>query len=309
MSGPSAQTSPDTERGSRQDENTQKTSPTRPKKKNWRRKNIPSGKTPTRKLGKTAKVENNLPEPRKTARNEMSSGAEKLKSAIHGWASKFVYVTLDPPCKRPSKVNLQTPRTSYSSRRSRVARRRTRKLDRSRVVQKSNKIYSIRWRSRADFPEPPQTVHALVPKAGSVWMHGVAVSAKPIGVRYAAIAGRQKELAVNPRKLQLCHATSHPAVQAVGRAVLVPGAGPVAQNFVPRELTVHFPFPVWSGESSPMRLVHHRDDATSTSDLLVSSSFIPLRVVERQSCVAGGTQKTSHHPSTAVALLHIMSCM
>ena len=83
-------------------------------------------------------------------------------------------------------------------------------------------------RSRADFPEPPQPVIALVPKMGPVGKHGVAVSAKPVGVREAAIAGCQKPFAVTPSKLPLCRADPHSAVQAVGLPVLVRGAGPVA---------------------------------------------------------------------------------
>ena len=162
-----------------------------------------------------------------------------------------------------------------------VAHRRIRKLDRPRVVQNSNQIYPIRWCSRADFPEPTQTVVALVPKVGTVGKHGIAESAKPIGVRYAAIAGRHKPLAVTPRKLSLCRAHSHPAVQAVGLAVLVRGAGPVAQNFVARKLKVHFPFPGWTGWSCLVRLVHHRDDDTSTSNRFVSGNLFHVESLKR----------------------------
>ena len=66
----------------------------------------------------------------------------------------------------------------YSSRRSRVARR-SKKLDRSRVILKTHKIYPIRRRARADLPKPPQTVVALVPKVGSVGKNRGAVAAKP----------------------------------------------------------------------------------------------------------------------------------
>ena len=48
-------------------------------------------------------------------------------------ASKFINVTLDPPGKRAGDVKLQAPRTSYGSRRSRVARRGKRKFNRPRV--------------------------------------------------------------------------------------------------------------------------------------------------------------------------------
>ena len=62
-----------------------------------------------------------------------------------------------------------------------------------------------------------QTVAALVPKVSPVGKHGVVVvSAKPIGVRYAAIAGYQKSLAVTTTKLPLGRANSHPAVQTGG---------------------------------------------------------------------------------------------
>ena len=186
------------------------------------------------------------PHVQETDKKTTSSAAEKRKLAMHGGDSRFIHVTLDPPCKRASQVNLKTPRVSYSSRRSRVARRRKRKLDRSRVVRISNLIYPIRWRSHADFPEPPQTVVALAPNVGLVRKHGVVVSAGPICVRHVAIAGCQKSLAVTPRKFPLCAADSHPAVQAVGLAVLVRGAGSVAQNFVATKLEVQFPFPRWT---------------------------------------------------------------
>ena len=51
------------------------------------------------------------------------------KSAIYNCASTFIHVLLDPPCKRASEVYLQAPRTSYSSRRSHVARPRKTELD------------------------------------------------------------------------------------------------------------------------------------------------------------------------------------
>ena len=161
---------------------------------------------------------------------------------MHGGALRLVYITLVPSCKPASQVCFQTPRTSYSSRRSRVEHRRKRKLDPPRVVQKPNQKYPIRWRSRGDFPEPPQTVVALVQNVGPFGKHSVAVSVKPIGVRYTAITGCQQPLTVTPRKLPLCRADSHPAVQVSGLAALVRGAGPVAPMFVARKLKVRFPF-------------------------------------------------------------------
>ena len=84
-------------------------------------------------------------------------------------------------------------------------------------------------------------VYALVLKMGPIGKHDVAVSAKPIGVRYAAIDdidGGQQPLAITRRKLPYCGTNSYPAVQAVGLAVPVQGAGPVGQHFVVRELKI-----------------------------------------------------------------------
>ena len=47
----------------------------------------------------------------------------------------------------------------------------------------------------------------------------------------------------------------HSAVEAVGLAVLVRGAGPITQYVGAREVKVHFPLPGGFGESHPMRLV------------------------------------------------------
>ena len=244
MSDPITQTSPDTKRGGGQ----VKIRKNRPQPSlRITSQEHTEEKNPDPKTRKTSKSRKPPPKVQENGKRKISSAVEGRKSAIHGGASKFIYVTLDPPSKRASQGYLQSPRTSCSSRRSRVARRRKRKLDRPRVVQNSNNIYPIRSCSRADFPEPLQTVVALVPKVSPVGKHGVAVSAKPIGVQYAAIAGCQKSLAVAARKLPLCRANRHPAVQAVGLAVLVRSAGPVAQTFVARKLKVHFPFPGWSG--------------------------------------------------------------
>ena len=73
------------------------------------------------------------------------------KSTGHGRASRFVYVTLDSPRKRTGDVNLQAPRASYGSRRSRVARRGKRKFNRSRVDQKADQVYLVLGSARADF--------------------------------------------------------------------------------------------------------------------------------------------------------------
>ena len=103
----------------------------------------------------------------------MSSVAEKQKSAIHGGASRSITFCWTPRANGASQEYLQTTRTSYNSCRGRVARQRKRKLDRSRVVQKSNQIYPIGWLSRAGFPEAPQRVIALVPNVGPVGKYGV----------------------------------------------------------------------------------------------------------------------------------------
>ena len=67
---------------------------------------------------------------------------------------------------------------------------------------------------------------------------------------------------------------SHPVIQTVGLAVLTRSAGPLAQYLVARELEVHFTLPGQSRETSPVRLVHHRDDPTLTSNRLVSGSLL-----------------------------------
>ena len=69
------------------------------------------------------------------------------------------------------------------------------------------------------------------------------------------------------------------AVQTVGLAVLIRYAGPLAQYLVAKELEVHFPLPGRSRETRqtrqtrPVRLVHRRDDPTSTANRLVSGDL------------------------------------
>ena len=203
------------------------------------------------------------------------------KLAIHGCASRFFYVTLDLPCKRAGQVYLQTPRTSYRSSRSHVALRSKRKIDRPLVVQKAHQIYPIRSRARADLPKPPQTVVALVPKVGSVGKHRGAVAANPFCGRNAAVTGRQESLAVVPRKFPLCSINSQPAVQAVGLAVLIRSARPVAQYLVTKMLEVHFSLPGRSRKTRPVRLVHHRDDPISITNRLVSGDLLHFDWLKR----------------------------
>ena len=142
-------------------------------------------------------------------------------------------------------------------------------------------MYPIRRCSRADFSESPQTVVALAPEVGPLEKHGVALSAKPIGVGYAAIVGCQKPLVFTPRKLLLSRAYAHPAVLAVGLEVLVRRAGPVAQKFAARELKAPFSFQARSGESCPMRIVHRHDGAISTSNRLVSGNSLQFESLKR----------------------------
>ena len=73
-------------------------------------------------------------------------------------------------------------------------------------------------------------------------------------------------LAVVPRQFPLCSTNSHPAVHAVGLAVLVRSVRPAAQYRVPKKLEVHFLLPGRSRETRPMRVVHHRDDSTPTAN-------------------------------------------
>ena len=158
---------------------------------------------------------------------------------------------------------LWTPRTSYRSCRSRVARRSKRKLDRQRFVPKAHQcassvvVLALIFRSHHK-PSPPSYQNWA-----PLGKHGGAVAAKPFCVKNAAVAGLQETLAVTPRKFPLCSTNSHPAVQAVGLAVLIRSAGQVARYLVARGLEVHFQLPERSREVCLVRLVHHRDDATS----------------------------------------------
>ena len=126
-------------------------------------------------------------------------------------------------------------------------------VDSPRFPKKSDHAYSILSRTRADFSKPPQPIVALVPKVGSLGEHLVAVAAKPLRAWDTSVARRQKTFTAVPGKLMLCRTNAHPAVKAVGLAVLVRSAGPITQNVGARE--VHFPLPGWFGESHPIRLV------------------------------------------------------
>ena len=166
-----------------------------------------------------------------TQKNGRLSGAAAVrKSTVLGCVSRFVYVTLDLPCKRASFVYLQAPITSHCSCRSRVARLRKKKLDRPWAFQKAHQLYPLRGRGRADLPKPTQTVVNLKPKVGSVGKHRSAVAAKPFYARNGTVSMRHESLAVVPRKFPLCGTNSHPAVQAVGLALLVRSAHQVTRH-------------------------------------------------------------------------------
>ena len=141
-----------------------------------------------------------------------------------------------------------------------------------RVVQNAHQIYPLRGRARTDLPKPPQTVVALLPKMGSVGKHRRAVAAKPFFARNTAVSMRPNSLAVVPRKFPLCSTNLHPAVHAVGLAVLVRSASAGAQYLVGKKLEVYSPLPGRSRETRPVGLVHHRDDPTSTCLLYTSPS-------------------------------------
>ena len=87
-------------------------------------------------------------------------------------------------------MNLQAPRASYDSRRSRVARRGKRKFNRSRVVQKADQVYLVLGSARTDFAKPPESIVFLAPKVGSLRKHRVVVAAEPIGAGNTSVARR-----------------------------------------------------------------------------------------------------------------------
>ena len=115
-SGPITQTSPDTERGGRQDRIRENHPRPSPRKKNQINKQTNKQTTKEHTCQRKPRPENSEngnklknypPESRKTSSEKKSrTTAEKRKSAIHGGASRFVYVTLDPPCKCASQVKL-----------------------------------------------------------------------------------------------------------------------------------------------------------------------------------------------------------
>ena len=116
---------------------------------------------------------------------------------------------------------------------------------------------------------------------GSVGKHRGAVAAEPFCARNANVSVRQESLAVVPRKVPLCSTNTHPAVRAVGVAVLVRTSHLVTQYLGPKKLKVHFPLQGRSRETRPVRLVHHRDNPTSTASRLVSGDLLTLDSLKR----------------------------
>ena len=98
--------------------------------------------------------------------------------------------------------------------------------------------------------------------------------AKQVRARDAAVTRRQKTPPLLRQKFPLCSASSHPTEYAVGVAVLVWGASPIAQYLVTREQDDRFPFTRRFRKPRPMRLVHHGDESTSTANRLVSGDIL-----------------------------------
>ena len=55
------------------------------------------------------------------------------------------------------------------------------------------------------------------------------------------------------------------------------------QYLVARELEIHFPLPGLSRETCPVRLVHPRNDPTSTANRLVSGDLLHFESVDEES--------------------------
>ena len=81
------------------------------------------------------------------------------------------------------------------------------------------------------------------------------VATEPIGARNTSVARRLETFPVVAGELALCRPDPHSAVEAVGLAVLVRGAGPITQGVGAGEVEVHFPLSGRFRESRSMRLV------------------------------------------------------
>ena len=87
---------------------------------------------------------------------------------------------MNPPREADADLDLKIPRASYSPRRSRVARRREKKFNQSRVGRKSDQIYPAFSRTRADLPKPLQLIVVLVPSVSSLREYCIAGAANPL---------------------------------------------------------------------------------------------------------------------------------
>ena len=111
------------------------------------------------------------------------------------------------------------------------------------------------------------------PIVSSLRKYHVLVATEPIGAGNAGVARRQKTFAV-------CRSDPHSAVKAVSLAALVPGSGPITQAVGAGEVGAHFPLPGRFGESRSMRLVQHRDDATSPPYRLMTGDLLHHQPLE-----------------------------
>ena len=106
------------------------------------------------------------------------------------------------------------------------------------------------------------------------------VATEPIGAGNTGVARRWETFHVVAAELPLCRPDPYSVVEAVGLVVLVKGSGQITQDVGAGEVKLHFPLPGGFGESRPMRLVLHRDDATSTPYRLITSDLLHLQPFE-----------------------------
>ena len=63
--------------------------------------------------------------------------------------------------------------------------------------------------------------------------------------------------------------------------MLIRSASPVAQYLAAEKLEVHFPLPGRSRATRPVRLVHHRDDPTSTANQVMPGDLLHFEPLKR----------------------------
>ena len=114
------------------------------------------------------------------------------KPTRHDRVSMVMYVTLNPPWEGDVDADLKIPRASYGSRRSRVTRRRVKKLNQPRVDRTTDTIHPAFSRTRTDFPKPPLPIVILVLNLGSLREYCVADAANALCARDTNVAGHQK---------------------------------------------------------------------------------------------------------------------